>query len=76
MAVIDTAYTGVARPLTMVDCYCFHAVYRLVDSWQEIGEYRQLTLWREHSYKPNRDWDPEEEQVGKHHLLGDHAARR
>lgn len=60
----------------MVNSYCFHAVYRLVDSWQEIGEYRQLTLGREHSYEPSSDWDLEGEQVGKDHLLGDHAARR
>ena len=36
----------------MVESCCFHAVYRLVDSWQEIVEYQQLTIRKEHPY-PN-----------------------
>jgi hypothetical protein len=71
-----TAYTRIPRPRTMVDSYGFHAVYRLVDSWQEIGEYQQLTLRREPSYKLNGDWEPEESRREKHKLLGDHATKR
>lgn len=60
----------------MFDSYCFFAVYRLVGGWQEIREYQQLTLRREHFFTTKDDVQSAEDRRKKQKLQGEYATMR
>ncbi len=54
----------------------FFAVYRLVDGWQEIREYQQLTPRREPFFTTEDDVQSEEDRRKKQQLQGKYATMR